>query len=474
MRLQSLFSRALFRALAAFGFLSCALASAQDSSPVGLIEADDEFPVQPPSRVQAGLFYLSLPESWDGETTARIEVPVVIIPASEPTGQPPVVMLTGGPGTEGLSAARFPGAYPWVGKRDFILLGQRGTHHARPALMCDAYSRALAARAGQVKEVEAIRNCRTSLEARGIDASAYNTANIAKDLDALRRAIGADRLSLYGLSYGTRIALAYARDFPARVESLLLDSPLPFSASYDRELPANVEFVLRSIAERCANDTACSAAYPDLWTRFSAALEVLQGAPATDHPGAARIAFHILPGSAADIADAPRLMDAVARNDLSEFPMPSETRSVSNFAWGMRLSVWCAERQSLEDIETTSFAGINSPTFPPYACDAWNVADRPLNELRDPSGAFPTLILAGEFDALTPPAWGERVLTRLGRARLITIPNGLHSVTTNWGGSGCAMSLAGEFFANEEAFLQDAGTPACIAGEIAPDFAVGG
>jgi pimeloyl-ACP methyl ester carboxylesterase len=70
----------------------------------------------------------------------------------------------------------------------------------------------------------------------------------------LRKVLGEDQLALFALSYGTRLALTYARDYPGRVEAMVLDSPLPHSAKYDDAYPANLEAALRRVAALCAAD----------------------------------------------------------------------------------------------------------------------------------------------------------------------------------------------------------------------------
>lgn len=462
MRPRTGFTRMAFFVGAA---MLAAPSSGQESAPVGLVQADEDFPVSPPASVRSRRFYLAVSENRSAPDTNTIELPVVVLKSDAQDNRAPIVMLTGGPGTAGLSAAQYPGAYPWVGKRDFVIFGQRGTHYARPALMCPAYGDAAAG-----ETLAALRICAARAASEGIDLSAYNTAESARDIEDLRRALGVEKIALYGLSYGTRLALSYARQFPDRVEALVLDSPLPFAADYDSELPANIRAVLQAIAQRCAGEATCKARHPDLWGRFSAAIAARTGMdiPAGE-PSAAQIALYIAPGSDEDISNAPALMDAAANGILEPFPGGEGGGPSGGFAWGMRLSVWCSERTSPSGTPEP-FAGINAPTFAPESCNAWPAAPRPADELQDPEGDFPTLILAGEYDVLTPPAWGERIGARLARARLVTIPAGLHSVTTNWGGTGCAMSIAGRFLENPTAVLNE-NEPPCLAKEPYPAFA---
>ncbi|MEL7197930.1 MAG: alpha/beta fold hydrolase [Pseudomonadota bacterium] len=441
---------------------------------VGVVQATDTFPIDQSTRFPMERFYLSVPELRSDPTGRRIELPVVVFNASSAKDSSPVVKLSGGPGTDGLSTARFPGAYPWVGERDFVVFGQRGTHHARPALMCPQFPDALRAGLPLSAQVEAVTSCRNALEAEGVNLAAYNSAESARDIEDLRLALGADRLILYGGSYGTRLALAYARQFPENVEALVLDSPLPFSADYDNELATNVENVLRAIADRCAKQSDCASRFPDLWTGFVAAIERLERADGqSEGPTASQVAFTIAPGSAADIAIAPRLMDAAVAGDVAPFVSEPGPIRPSNFAWGMRLSVWCSETGSEPSRLTDQpFAGIRAPTFDPQLCDAWGVPQRPQEELIDPSGNYPMLIFAGEYDVTTPPEWGARLLPEHPNAQVITIPAGFHGVTTNWGGTGCAMSIAAAFIASPEDFGEKPGTLECIGREPYPEFSL--
>ncbi len=464
----------LLAAVALFA-ASSVWASPVHASEPRMVEVDqdaDRFPIAHLSALPMKRFFISVPELRSDRDGRRIELPIITFNAPSATDKAPLVMLSGGPGTEGLSAARYPGAYPWVGARDFVVFGQRGTHHARPALMCPQYPEVLRQAGPLAAQVEAVLACREALEADGINLAAYNTAESARDIEDIRRALGADRLILYGLSYGTRLALAYARQFPENVEALILDSALPFSADFDNELADNVENALRAIADRCAAQSPCASAFPDLWAGFAGAIERLvhtneQGSAAI----AARVALGIAPESTADIAKVPALMAAAAAGDSTLFAADPAPNEPSDFAWGMRLSVWCSETGRRASTPTDEpFAGIRAPTFDRQLCEAWGVPERPQEELQDPSGDYPLLVLAGEYDVLTPPEWGTRLLLGHANARAITIPSGLHGVTTHWDGTGCAMSVANAFIAAPEAFLERDDVSGCVGVEPYPDF----
>src|SRR5439155_16644585 len=74
----------------------------------------------------------------------------------------------------------------------------------------------------------------------------YSTGTHAEDLESVRQALGFDKVALFGVSYGTKLALAYALAHPDHVERLLLDSvlppelPDPFGAEVLSTLPATL------------------------------------------------------------------------------------------------------------------------------------------------------------------------------------------------------------------------------------------
>ena len=227
----------------------------------------------------------------------------------------PVVYLAGGPGVSGLSAAAYPGAYPWLEDRDFIVLGQRGTQDAKPALMCPEYRNAV--RSG-TDVTDAVRLCRNRLTESGIGVENYHSPASAADLEDLRRVLEIEAWNLYAGSYGTRLALTYARDFGGSLRAMVLDSPLPPNAIYDDESAVNVETSLRAIASDCARQPACATAYPDLENRFFDRIETATRSPISVEgvsvpvTGADLVALIPL-SSGRDVIAAPGIMDAIVR-----------------------------------------------------------------------------------------------------------------------------------------------------------------
>ena len=163
-----------------------------------------------------------------------------------------VVALSGGPGqaaTEGASGAAI-GLAPALKERDLLVFDQRGTGRSGP-LACPALERK-----GSTPQV--VGGCARELgAARGF----YRTADSVEDLEALRREAGYEKLALFGVSYGTKVALDYASRYPERVERLVLDSIVPQEGP-DPLVRSSVLAIRRLLGELCGGGR-CRRATPD-------------------------------------------------------------------------------------------------------------------------------------------------------------------------------------------------------------------
>ena len=129
-----------------------------------------------------------------------------------------VFVLAGGPGQSATAAFAGDGAgllYPVSRSRDVIVFDQRGTGRSG-ALRCRALEDA-----NLLDATVAASRCAAELGPR---RALYTTADTVEDMEAIRRALGVERIGIYGTSYGTKVALAYALRYPSQVERLALDS----------------------------------------------------------------------------------------------------------------------------------------------------------------------------------------------------------------------------------------------------------
>jgi pimeloyl-ACP methyl ester carboxylesterase len=132
-----------------------------------------------------------------------------------------LVALAGGPG-QGASgfAQDFLFSYgPALRSREVVVFDQRGTGHSG-ALAC----KGMGVEQTPLARREAAARCADKL---GPARAFYTTRDSADDIESIRQALGVDKLVVAGTSYGTKVALAYAKRYPQHVESLVLDSVVP-------------------------------------------------------------------------------------------------------------------------------------------------------------------------------------------------------------------------------------------------------
>jgi pimeloyl-ACP methyl ester carboxylesterase len=163
---------------------------------------------------------LSVPLDRSGAVPGRVSLLVKRFHARGRAGAtlPPLFLLAGGPGqsaTEAFNGDALSLVYPAYLRRSLIVFDQRGTGRSG-LLRCPRLERANLLRAGP-----AAAACARSLGAR---RALYTSRDSADDIEAIRRELGAERIALYGASYGTKLALGYAKRYPERVERLVLDS----------------------------------------------------------------------------------------------------------------------------------------------------------------------------------------------------------------------------------------------------------
>lgn len=163
---------------------------------------------------------LSVPLDRSGTVPGRVSLLVKRIRARRRGGaaRAPVVVLAGGPGqsaTDAFGGASLSVLYPAYRNRDLIIFDQRGTGRSG-LLRCRRLERANLLQAGA-----AAADCARRLGAR---RAFYTSRDSADDIDAIRQQLGAERVALYGTSYGTKLALGYALRYPSRVDRLVLDS----------------------------------------------------------------------------------------------------------------------------------------------------------------------------------------------------------------------------------------------------------
>lgn len=243
----------------------------------------DDCPFMPPAGEVEGetmeCGYLIVPQDRRNIDEGMIELAFAILYSENDLLDDPVIYLEGGPGGSALAGMDMWIESPLRQDRDIILLDQRGTGYSFPRLYCYEYEGMDDDLDDEAREA-ALLECLERLIDEGIDLTDYNSTGNAADVDDLRIALAYDEWNLYGISYGTRLALTIMRDFPEGVRSAVLDSTYPPMVDAYEEQAINTYRVFRLMFDDCAADAACNAAFPNLESRFWARVDSLNDSPA--------------------------------------------------------------------------------------------------------------------------------------------------------------------------------------------------
>ena len=239
----------------------------------------------------ASCYRLLVPESRSAAESLTLELPVAVISMSETRRRnDAVVYLAGGPGDGAWQDPErisfwwdFVRANPWLNQRDLVLIDQRGTGDASPRMDCPEVQKltlpflALGrdSQRAAAMMTEAVADCMERVTELGHDPGSYTTEESARDLHDLFAALDAGSWNVYGVSYGTRLALAYLKLFPEDFRSVILDSTDPPQIDFYADDARRTQRAFDVVLEACERDQACRSWYPNLAARLLALVERL-------------------------------------------------------------------------------------------------------------------------------------------------------------------------------------------------------
>ena len=382
----------------------------------------------------------------------QIEVHYAVLPALARNKHPdPLFYFAGGPGQSAIEIAPQVAAMlaRFSNGRDSVLIDQRGIGRSAP-LVCDAEDPALplAELFSIDRQRERLALCLAQLKALPYGDLRFFTTTLAmQDADAVRAALGADRINLVGGSYGTRAALEYQRQFPQRVRRAAIDGAVPPDMALPAAFSADNQAALDALFAACAADVACNAREPGLLERWQALLASLPRSVELRHPLTHRnerltLTRDVLLGMVRGPLYAPPLAAALPAaigeatrgrfGALAGLAQALGGRRGLRMAAGMHFSVVCAEDVPLLSQATDRRGADFGDSFLDLyrdVCALWPRGEVPAAFYTMAPAPVATLVLSGGLDPATPPRHGERVAKALGaRARHVVVPNAGHGV----------------------------------------------
>ncbi|HTF20410.1 MAG TPA: alpha/beta hydrolase [Chryseolinea sp.] len=395
---------------------------------------------------------LSVFENPDIKTGRKIDLNIVVIPAiHQGVNKAPIFSFEGGPGVSVTAGASFyaDSINYYRLEHDVVLIDVRGTGRSNP-LHCRQlqYTQNLEQQLEEMYPPAAVKECFDSLSQRA-DLTQYTTTNMARDIDQVREWLGYDKISLFGLSFGTRLAQVYMKMYPQFVESCVLWSP---TTTYSKLPLYHAQFADESFAlivKDCQSDSLCHLSFPNVALEFDDLARQGSKKPFRyKHVGADKItheviipwyAFHTklrsLMYTAAGIRQVPFLIHECDRGNWEPFiKLFPEQASFNDFiAEGLYLCVTCTEdvpfiSQSEEDSLTdNTYMGHYRVAQQRQACANWAKGTVPDGYFSPVVSDIPTLIFTGNFDPVTPPSVARQIVSTLSHGKLIIIPHMSHT-----------------------------------------------
>lgn len=434
---------------------------------------------KPPLVYGAECGELTLKENPADTNSNDIRVSILRLPAISPVADAdPLFLIQGGPGGSSIDMAnQIHGFFTDVRKnRDLIFVDQRGTGKSNP-LRCEqpAPEDLKLPEAMQTeKYIALMKNCAEKYQH---NAAFYTTVHAVKDLDAVRIALGYDKINLWGGSYGTRVALEYARRYPQQARSIVLDGVAPVSIALPKYFARDAMAALMTVNNECLAQADCAAEFGDIVQKTESVLRRLnelqtKGEPleiSYEHPRNQQTeSLHLTPRIFSSLIFMslysrdltvllPRAISFAEKEDYRLLAalsaISSEQAQLMNITEGMRYSVICNEDWPLlsaSDIEqSVPFFGIPFVKEMQPICMLWPKAELPADYWQPINSDVPALLLSGKHDPVTPDVWAQSVAAHLSNATMLSAAGGNHSISTE----GCVPQLIAQFI--ERASMQN-------------------
>jgi pimeloyl-ACP methyl ester carboxylesterase len=416
-----------------------------------IVFATDDYYIRP-STTDAEEGWLRVPENRQRPTGRQFEIHFVRFPARAARPSYPIIYLAGGPGASGTHSAagdRFPLFMHLRRAADVIALDQRGVEFTRPRPVCPgrwSYPLDRPLEEATLAAVMApwLRRCADHWR-DSVDLSAFNTRESADDLEDLRQALGAEKLSLWGISYGTHLALAYIRRYPHRVHRAILAGVEGPDQTW--KLPANVERSLRRLDSALAADPRARKRIPNFLPRLTRTLAHLSRYPATVEVrdrrtgGRHRVtvgvldlqrALYFAQGERESIAELFRRVAPILGGDYAPLAQFAYRTRLERTDLVMALSTDCAAgatparlaliRRQAESALLGDVANLDLRV----GCAAWPVPTLGEEFRTAVSADVPVLAISGTLDNRTPPENAIEVLAGFRNGRHLVIEGAAH------------------------------------------------
>jgi pimeloyl-ACP methyl ester carboxylesterase len=384
------------------------------------------------AKYQAGasIHVFTAKEDYSNNNSRIIDLAYMKLSATHHSAASPIIYLAGGPGWGGtttlITSGRAPLFQAMRAIGDIIVYDQRGTMPwAGDWLVCPEtwqpsnFHEAFSTMRSLKEQSENINSCANQYRQKDIHLSSYNTNNNAADLEALRRHLGVEKISLWATSYGTHLALAYIKLYPQHVEKVIMHGVEGLDDTL--KTPMQIQNALENIAKLAAQDKTIGALTPNLLGDIKALLDKAESGKIalkyqnkdtteTIQLSKFELQFYLsqLLSSAHSSLSIPARIAAAKQGNLSGFRDSAiqmrNKRRESLMPYFMDCASYASsERLSLIAQQKTHALLGDAINFPfPDICSAIGAAGLG-NEFRSPAlSNVPVLFISGDLDSRTP------------------------------------------------------------------------
>lgn len=415
---------------------------------------------------------LEVPEDHANPNGRQLELAISWLPATGEAEPDPIFMLAGGPG----QAAR--GTFPMLAgaftearkKRHIILLDQRGTGDSSPLKCVNEQGQSAVVEDDDFNSESALafaKRCAAQFEGK-VAVQHFSSLDAVQDLDAARKAIGAEQINLMGISYGTRMAQLYGKQFPKQARTITIDGIAPLETVLGQEHAKNLENSLDLQFAQCSKDKVCRDKLGDPRAQLNTLLATLANGPVPVRyrdaitgerkdgqfsTGHLAILTRLLAYQPIAASLLPLQFSEANKGHIDSLMALSEmvTRDISDqIMHGMQLSVMCSEDVPdlvVDPEDSKRLLGTGLVDLMKAQCAVWPHKARPADYRKPLQGNLPVLILSGEFDPVTPPRYGDLVAKHLPNSKHIIAKGTGHNVLP----IGCMPKLFAKFLETADA-----------------------
>ena len=440
-----------------------------------------------PGQVECGL--IRVPENREVVGSRTIELNFIRIRAgggSAEVRDDPVVYLTGGPGVHAEVYVRRFLDHGLVQSRDLIILEQRGIGNSGD--FCPFFGQLNRAEQihpdwddSQMAALQVAAQCISDARARGVDVSAYHTFENARDVKALRLALGLDDWNVWGISYGSALGQAYMQVDPEGIRAVVLDAIVPLDLQDLMRIAHWHERNLEMLFAACADQRRCGRVYDGLEARYRAAIAALTERPigldvTVDErfpTGRVYLFQDIVVGlpfmllyEESNHPAIPAIIDGLTRavekrNETLFRAIAVSEMGGMGFSAGMSTAVRCldgyvarqaenAEREFREhSLLARAFGSFRAIVEADLQCRNLGLAPRDPARFELVQSDLPVIIANGAWDSITPVPLAEYILPGFSNGRLAIFPHAGHGPTRS-------LECGGDFM---NAFFDDPAAP---------------